>query len=76
MKTRIEKLYEFLEKFCMTKDGAISSKIVVGAITYFMLVISAIVMMFVHPEFPGLQETPLYPPSLAGFLRKRAGEIY
>lgn len=56
MKTRIEKLYEFLEKFCMTKDGAISSKIVVGAITYFMLVISAIVMMFVHPEFPGLQE--------------------
>ena len=34
--------------------GGISSKIVIGAITYVILTISLIVLMFVNPEFPGL----------------------
>lgn len=53
---KFEKFLNFLEKFYTTKDGAVSSKIVVGAITYFILVISIVVLMFVKPEFPGLQE--------------------
>lgn len=53
---KFEKFLNFLEKFYTTKDGVVSSKIVVGAITYFILVISIVVLMFVKPEFPGLQE--------------------
>ena len=34
--------------------GGISSKIVIGAITYVILTISLIVLMFVNSEFPGL----------------------
>jgi hypothetical protein len=56
MKTRFQKTLDFLEKLCTTKDGAISSKIVVGAITYILLVIAVIVLMFINPNFPGLQE--------------------
>ena len=50
------KFIDFLERFCSTKDGAVSSKIIVGTITYFILVISITVLMYVHPEFVGLQE--------------------
>lgn len=34
--------------------GGISSKIVIGAITYVILVLALIILMFVNPEFPGL----------------------
>ena len=34
--------------------GGISSKIVIGAITYVILTIALIVLMFVNPEFPGI----------------------
>jgi hypothetical protein len=47
---------KFLEKFYSTKDGAVSSKIVIGSITYVILVISIIVLIFVNPEFSGIQE--------------------
>ena len=36
--------------------GGISSKIVIGAITYIALIITIIIVMFVNPEFPGLSE--------------------
>lgn len=47
---------DFLERFASTKDGAISSKIIVGAFTYLLLVISVVVLMFIHPEFPALSD--------------------
>ena len=34
--------------------GGISSKIVVGAITYVILVLALVILMFVNPDFPGL----------------------
>ena len=34
--------------------GGISSKIVIGAITYVILVLALIILMFVNPDFPGL----------------------
>lgn len=34
--------------------GGISSKIVIGAITYVVLTLALIVLMFANPEFPGL----------------------
>ena len=56
MRTRGKRFLEFLEKFYSTKDGAVSSKIVIGAITYISLVIAIIVLMFVDPDFPGLED--------------------
>ena len=56
MRTRGKRFLEFLEKFYSTKDGAVSSKIVVGAITYISLVIAIIVLMFVDPDFRGLED--------------------
>lgn len=47
---------DFLERFASTKDGAVSSKIVVGALTYLTLVIAIVVLMFIHPEFSGLSD--------------------
>ena len=47
---------DFLERFASTKDGAVSSKIVVGALTYLVLVVAVIILMFVHPEFAGLSD--------------------
>ena len=43
-----------LIKMITSLAGGISSKIVIGAITYVILTISLIVLMFVNPEFPGL----------------------
>ena len=34
--------------------GGISSKIVIGAITYVVLTLALIVLMFINPDFPGL----------------------
>ena len=56
MRTRGRQFLDFLEKFYSTKDGAVSSKIVVGAITYVSLVIAIIVLMFIDPNFPGLED--------------------
>lgn len=56
MRTRGKRFLEFLEKFYSTKDGAVSSKIVIGATTYISLVIAIIVLMFVDPDFPGLED--------------------
>jgi hypothetical protein len=53
---KFSKFLEFLEKFYSTKDGAVSSKIIIGSITYLILVISIIVLAFINPDFVGLQE--------------------
>lgn len=39
-----------------THAGSISSKIVIGAITYLTLTAGLILLMFVNPNFPGLSE--------------------
>ena len=47
---------EFLKMMATSAQGGISSKIVIGGITYVMLVVAMIVCMFVKPEFAGLTE--------------------
>lgn len=39
-----------------THAGSISSKIVIGAITYLVLTAGLITLMFVNPSFPGLAD--------------------
>jgi hypothetical protein len=53
---KFSKFLGFLEKFYSTKDGAVSSKIIIGSITYLILVVSIIVLTFTNPNFVGLQE--------------------
>ncbi len=45
---------EILKNMITSLAGGISSKIVIGAITYVILTIALIVLMFVNPEFPGI----------------------
>ena len=47
---------EILKGMITTLAGGISSKIVIGAITYVALIITLIVLMFVNPDFPGLSD--------------------
>ena len=49
-------LKELLQDMITMNSGRISSKIVIGAVTYLLLTISIIVVMFVNPSFPGLSE--------------------
>lgn len=39
-----------------TNIGSISSKIVIGALTYVLITLALLVLMFVNPAFPGLSD--------------------
>ena len=39
-----------------TNIGSISSKIVIGALTYILITLALLVLMFVNPAFPGLSD--------------------
>lgn len=43
-----------LIKMITSLAGGISSKIVIGAITYIILTLALIFLMFINPDFPGL----------------------
>ena len=43
-----------LIKMITSLAGGISSKIVIGAITYVILTVALILIMFINPNFPGL----------------------
>lgn len=45
-----------LQEMITTHAGSISSKIIIGAITYLVLTLSLVVLMFVNPGFPGLSD--------------------
>lgn len=47
---------EVLEKMITTNLGTVSSKIIIGAISYMIITIAIVVVMFINPSFPGLTE--------------------
>ena len=47
---------EILQEMITTHTGSISSKIIIGAITYLFLTAAVIGLMFINPGFPGLTE--------------------
>lgn len=50
----MKEIKDILIKMITSLAGSISSKIVIGAITYVILVLALIILMFVNPNFPGL----------------------
>ena len=47
---------EILQDMITTHVGSISSKIVIGALTYLILTAAMVTIMFINPAFPGLTE--------------------
>lgn len=47
---------ETLMDMITTHSGSISSKIVIGAVSYIILVAAVVTLMFINPSFPGLAE--------------------
>jgi hypothetical protein len=47
---------EILEKMITTNLGTVSSKVIIGAISYMIITIAIVVVIFVNPGFPGLTE--------------------
>lgn len=45
-----------LREMITTNIGSISSKIVIGALTYILITLALLVLMFVNPAFPGLSD--------------------
>ena len=47
---------ETLQDMITTNVGSVSSKIVIGAVSYLILVAAVVTLMFINPSFPGLAE--------------------
>ena len=47
---------EILQDMRTTHTGSVSSKIVIGAITYLIITAALLTLMFVNPNFSGLSE--------------------
>lgn len=47
---------DIIRDMITTHVGSISSKIIVGATTYFLLTVVLVILCFVNPGFPGLSE--------------------
>lgn len=47
---------KFLLDMVTSLQGGVSSKIIIGSLTYVLIVVSLIVCIFVKPEFPGLDD--------------------
>lgn len=47
---------EILQDMITTHTGSVSSKIVIGAITYLIITAALLTLMFVNPSFSGLSE--------------------
>ena len=47
---------EILEKMITTNLGTVSSKVIIGAVSYMVITIAIVVVIFVNPSFPGLTE--------------------
>ena len=50
----MSEIKNILIKMITSLAGGVSSKIVIGAITYVILTIALILLMFINPDFPGL----------------------
>lgn len=47
---------EILQDMITTHTGSVSSKIVIGAITYLIITAALLTLMFINPSFSGLSE--------------------
>ena len=56
MKRKQMTIRETLMDMITTHSGSISSKIVIGAVSYLILVAAVVTLMFINPSFPGLAE--------------------
>lgn len=52
----MKRIKNILEKMITANDGGISSKIIIGSITYLIITLAIVSVMFVNPMFPGLSE--------------------
>ena len=50
----MSEIKNILVKMITSLAGGVSSKIVIGAITYVILALALILLMFINPDFPGL----------------------
>ena len=50
----MSEIKNILVKMITSLAGGVSSKIVIGAITYVILTLALILLMFINPDFPGL----------------------
>jgi hypothetical protein len=46
----------FIKKVVTNKKGEISSKIVIGGLSYVVILLAVVVIMFVNPQFPNLPD--------------------
>lgn len=49
-------LGNIIREMITTNLGTISSKIIIGALSYILITLSLIVLMFVNPNFPGITD--------------------
>lgn len=56
MKKKLLTLRETILDMITSHTGSISSKIVIGAVSYLILVTAIVILMFINPSFPGLTE--------------------
>lgn len=56
MKKKRMTIRDTLMDMITTHSGSISSKIVIGAVSYLILVTAVVILMFINPSFPGLSE--------------------
>lgn len=47
---------ETIQDMITSNAGSVSSKVIVGTVTYMVIILALIVMMFVNPTFPGLSD--------------------
>lgn len=45
---------KFLKELITTNIENVSSKVVIGSLTYFLITIVLLIISFINPEFPGL----------------------
>lgn len=56
MKKKLLTFRETVLDMITSHAGSISSKIVIGAVSYLILVTAIVILMFINPSFPGLTE--------------------
>ena len=52
----MKKFKKILLGMITNQSGGISSKIIIGAISYLILIIAIVILIFVNPSFPGISD--------------------
>ena len=56
MELNLVAMSNFIKKVVTNKKGEISSKIVIGGLSYVVILLAVVVIMFVNPQFPNLPD--------------------